>query len=416
MKNLSQSLTRGLQGPSEFKGNSIISTPKDLVKQMVDMLPEEAFKSETTTFLDPACGYGTFLMYIYGKLRKYHSHENSVKRIYGIDKFSPANETKKMFPNIIKKDFLNMEFPENWPKEFNSIVSNPPYQSPNNKADKLWVRFLDKSIDIADNVLFVAPQLICSGNTRPIQKIREKVSPYLVKMDCNAKDYFPGIGEKVCWYLLDKNSKSETFTLINNDGIETTQMKNQDHFYTNSNDSFQREIFNKIENNKYPKFPFIRDFNEAPKYLIEQDIASDLNSLEYPYLLHHSASNKLYLKTPGSTFGKIKVVINFSGGYYSIKNPEKYMFITQDCIGKQMYGIEVGNLTEGGNLISLLSSKAYRYYIEKSKTGGFNVNLHKIPNIGYHKRWTDKEIYSILEFSDKQIELILPGIGDSFDV
>ena len=95
----------------------IIRTPGELAREIIYNIPEYIFKSSTTTFLDPACGRGTFLEVIAKRLKGYgHSRENIISRIFGIDIDpikSGINEAKYIFSpeNIIVQDFLEMSFP-----------------------------------------------------------------------------------------------------------------------------------------------------------------------------------------------------------------------------------------------------------------------------------------------------------------
>ena len=50
--------------------NDEVFTPPEVVNKMIDMLPEELFKSPDTTFLDPACKTGVFLREIAKRLIK----------------------------------------------------------------------------------------------------------------------------------------------------------------------------------------------------------------------------------------------------------------------------------------------------------------------------------------------------------
>jgi site-specific DNA-methyltransferase (adenine-specific) len=50
--------------------NDEVFTPPDIVNKMLDMLPQELFESESTTFLDPACKSGVFLREIAKRLLK----------------------------------------------------------------------------------------------------------------------------------------------------------------------------------------------------------------------------------------------------------------------------------------------------------------------------------------------------------
>lgn len=60
-----------------------VFTPPDVANKMLDMLPQEIFKSKTTTFLDPACKSGIFLREIAKRLLKAQipEYEESIKII-----------------------------------------------------------------------------------------------------------------------------------------------------------------------------------------------------------------------------------------------------------------------------------------------------------------------------------------------
>ena len=404
------------------KNSTLILREKIKLANLVSEIPEEILANPNSIYLDPSAEGGKELSFLIKDQRERgFSDDNISGRIFGFFVDQTARDyainKEKLIGNFAALNFLKLEIRNNsliftingkeYSMRFDVIISNPPYQAPNNKAGKLWVDFLHRSMDLSDRiVLFVAPQLLCNGDTAPIKEIRNKVSPYIVKLDCTADCYFSGVGEKICWYLLDKNSDSEEFTLINNQGTVTRQRKDQSHYYTNEDDSFKRSIFDKFENNKFPKFSFVQDTANSPSQLKNLGIASGEESEEFSFVLRHSASNNLFLRTPMSTYGRLKFVINFSGGYYSEKKPDKYMFATTDCIGKQMYGIEVPSQETADRAKTLLSSKPYRYYVEKSKTGGFNVNLHKLPNLGLDRTWSDSLIYKELGLDEKQIEEI----------
>ncbi len=64
--------------------NGEVTTPVELAKEMIALIPEHILKSSSTTFLDPCIGNGTFIIELIKKLRSYgHSMENIQGRIYG---------------------------------------------------------------------------------------------------------------------------------------------------------------------------------------------------------------------------------------------------------------------------------------------------------------------------------------------
>jgi hypothetical protein len=213
---------------AEIKTHAILETPPSIALRMINLIPEEHFISNRTTFLDPACGNGTFLKYIYFKLREHgHSHKNSIGRIFGIDKYSPANETSETFPNIIKKDFLNMEFPENWPKEFDVIISNPPYSGGEKiggggagSGKSIWHSFVLKTynmLSVGGSLNFIHPdywRIYFEGDCKIKSSKKEKEEVFKILTGGEAthlvmQGFFPGAKIEVDFWSLVKGRKGE---------------------------------------------------------------------------------------------------------------------------------------------------------------------------------------------------------------
>ena len=78
-----------IKSKQRVKDFAEVFTPKHIVKDMCDLVPEEMWKNVETTFLEPACGTGNFLVEILE--RKFKLCENwedglrALKSVYGVD-------------------------------------------------------------------------------------------------------------------------------------------------------------------------------------------------------------------------------------------------------------------------------------------------------------------------------------------
>ena len=78
-----------IKSKQRVKDFAEVFTPKHIVKDMCDLIPEEMWQSVDATFLEPACGTGNFLVEILE--RKFKLCENwedglrALKSVYGVD-------------------------------------------------------------------------------------------------------------------------------------------------------------------------------------------------------------------------------------------------------------------------------------------------------------------------------------------
>ena len=139
-----------------------VETPDTLVKELVNLLPDDVFHDDSLTWLDPGCGNGAITKNIADTLTTNLCKsivDVCKKNIYMIE-YNPffIPNLKSLFgldANIIEEDFL-LYSPMD---KFDVIVSNPPYNLnglktiPKKKRGKnkwvpIWHSFLDKSLDI----------------------------------------------------------------------------------------------------------------------------------------------------------------------------------------------------------------------------------------------------------------------------
>lgn len=157
--------------------NSEVITPKNIVKDMVDLLPPEIFNPDAK-FLDPAVKSGRFLIEIYHRLmdspllahipepdRQKHIIENQLyglatsataatitrKALYGnpkiagnivyIDRYLTLMADKGTdFRKLIEKEFGQMKF--------DVVIGNPPYQESTgegSRAKSIYCDFVNKA-------------------------------------------------------------------------------------------------------------------------------------------------------------------------------------------------------------------------------------------------------------------------------
>lgn len=83
---MSEKLIKSKQRVSDF---GEVFTPAHIVKDMCDLVPEEMWTSIDTTFLEPACGTGNFLVEILERkfklCKSWEDGLRALKSIYGMD-------------------------------------------------------------------------------------------------------------------------------------------------------------------------------------------------------------------------------------------------------------------------------------------------------------------------------------------
>ena len=103
---MSEKLIKSKQRVKDF---AEVFTPKHIVKDMCDLVPEEMWTNVETTFLEPACGTGNFLVEILERKFKlckdWEDGLRALKSVYGIDiQQDNVEETKlRLFDMYIAK-------------------------------------------------------------------------------------------------------------------------------------------------------------------------------------------------------------------------------------------------------------------------------------------------------------------------
>jgi hypothetical protein len=339
----------------------------------------------------------------------------SPKNIYIYTNTKDKLILKKQGYNVIFQEEINFDNINNELNEvkFDIVIGNPPYQSENNKGNKLWIKFINKSFELSKNLCYVVPISLLTSNSKQVVVIRTKMSDKKNVFNLTQQDIF-GLGEKILYFSSIECNQKESVIILQN-GEEKKIDNLIDRQPINVNDDIKLSIFQKVEN-YINKNDYVYDFNlnsnqTTPNRLINQGLISNVqDDTIFKYKVHHSASKIFYSKVLVSeysknnetTYGKLKVVLNYSGGFVG----EKYMFMSRDMIGKQMLGILVENEIEGNNLIQTYSSKLFRWYISNEKRGGFNTGIYKLPKMDNSKSWNDSELYQYFGLTKEEIEYV----------
>lgn len=204
-----------------------VMTPSSVVEKMLDLLPAEVMSSPSTTFLDPACGKGTFLCHLFVRrmlaLASLIPDEPErarlvVRGLHGCDVdglqavaardmllelVSPYGLTGKDI-NVECKDFLS----EGVSMKFDVVIGNPPYQKMDQEnaesanstsASALYHHFHFKALkdNGAAHVVFVVPAKCLSGG-KGLSGFREDLmlghTKKIVFNENSTNDWFGGAG------------------------------------------------------------------------------------------------------------------------------------------------------------------------------------------------------------------------------
>jgi hypothetical protein len=186
-----------------------------LTTEMLDRVPDDYWKSETTTFLDPAAAGGQILTAIEDRLRQYgHSDENISRRVFGYFKSKFYLKIAKKRNNLVG-DLNVIKFLKDPMKHFDVIIANPPYQDSSTKTLKgLWPAFWEKSLNQSDIVCMITPttwinpagtSIFHNGEKKRLWEVFEQYKSY-ADID-NVAEHFGSVGSSFGYVIVDKRSK-----------------------------------------------------------------------------------------------------------------------------------------------------------------------------------------------------------------
>jgi hypothetical protein len=425
-----------------------VFTPRQLIDEMLDTLPENVWRNPDIKWLDPAVGIGNFPAAILDRLmvgldtiipnederRKYILEEMlymcdiSTKNLFLLYMLFDKNNEFKL--NVYRGSFLDesgdrisdgfIKFLDNKKLDIKKtnwvIVGNPPYnwsdgssQRKNNR-ENLWTRFIVHSFNFLNEggyLCFVTPKSWMSpsadfGKIHIIKDIFAKYNPIHVNID-KCSRYF-NVGSSFSYYLLQKSKNNKNTKVETLDGTFNFDFSDVDQLPTLFNDlsiSISSKFFNYDE-----KFEFKqRGINTRGEEFHKSPVGEYINPC-----FHTKSKSLLYSRFISDDFNKRKVLICLSGLYEAIVDVDGQISQTgMSCVHL------LNDDDDDFNINAQLNSKAYRFIMNHlyKYNGWVNMKcVYKLPFIKYDGCLNDEEIFKIFKLTQEEIELIEKTIKD----
>ena len=371
-----------------------VFTPRQLIDEMLDTLPAEVWKNKDLKWLDPAVGIGNFPAAILDRLmvgledsitneeerRKWILEEMlymcdiSIKNLFLLYKLFDENNEFKL--NVYRGSFLTEDFDkymkEVWGLEgFDVVVGNPPYQESSSSETKssdqgrikLWMKFINKSLIISINTLFITPNNWLSKTCYLNDIFKEKIVISEIDSNYLVSKYFKGVGSTFSYYLLSNDKKNENIIFLSSGDKIDSSIITKDLFPTKDLSVESISIFNKVQNMNIKNISFIRE-----KY-------NKLDNLNLCISIDRS-KNKGFVKSDESIFS--------TSNYWYICSDDKQMKI----------------------LLNNLNTKLYKFLIKNIRSGMAIVSTINYLPIVDDKVYTDDGFYNLFNLTENEINYI----------
>jgi site-specific DNA-methyltransferase (adenine-specific) len=448
--------------------SSEIMTPGIVIEKMIDMIPSDVLLNKNTTFLDPACGRGTFLAYLFVQLmdefvdeipNENERAQNIVQRLSGCDisklqtriaksmllKLTKPYGINRRELNVNCCDFLKSEFG----MKFDVVIGNPPYQTPDQAEDStnsnamsastLYHKFHFKALRKcddgngleADHVIFIVPSKCLAGG-KGLDDFRNDLRSGHVKQIIFKEDstydpkWFNGSGPTSghIIYHYQKSYRGAISFINENTGL--THQIDSSKYDVILRDPRAESIIDKVL--QYGKFiphygskPFGMRTNHFKKSgRIEPseneetlqciwDSGKRDGSLAFRSVIMSEITKNRNL------INRFKVITPEAGGGGSTSKflgseGTKNIFILKPneiCTETYLVLNVFDDLEEAINFKNFMHSAFAQYVVcVKKPTQHIVGALDWVPELDWTKKWNDKSIYEFFKLTDDEIKLI----------
>lgn len=374
-----------------------VFTPRQLIEEMLDSLPVEVWTNKDLKWLDPAVGIGNFPSVVLDRLmlgleevipnegeRRKHILEEmlymcdiSIKNLFLLYKLFDCNNEFKL--NVHRGSFLEDDFKDKmffWNIEkFDIILGNPPYQetsesevkNSNQSSKKLWMKFIDKSLLIGKDILFVTPNNWLSKTCYLSDLFKSKIKYAEVNSDYLRNKYFKSVGSTFSFYILSEDTSDVEFSFggkkIQSNILELGILPTKDICVESIS------IFQKLHNRNCTNLLFTRE-----KY-------SNLTNYNKTIFIDRSKNNGFRLSD-------------------------------DNILSTSSYWYECSSTNEVDTLLNNLNTKFYKFIIKNIRSGMAIVSTINLLPIYKDSILDTNQLYEYFNLTQEEIDLIEKTIKD----
>jgi site-specific DNA-methyltransferase (adenine-specific) len=410
--------------PKDFEKNVYgeVFTPIHFIQKMLDALPASVWKDKGLKWFDPACGIGNFPIVVYYRLMKTLDKtiiSDKVRSKHIIEKMLFMNELnkknvvlcQKLFamidpeakPNISNKDFLELS------GKYDIIVGNPPYNEARIKETSdqpLYSKFIVKSIEMTDKLLFVVPSRWFSGG-KGLDEFRKSM---LLRKDIvsinhipNSQTIWPEVDIKggVNYFYLDKSHNG--LTEFSND-MNNKQMVQLDKYDILVPETKAYPLINKVA-----KYPCLSDL-----YLSTGHFGITTN---FEHFTNSNSVNsvKCYVSAKkGEQKFVLKKYVKNAYDFWKVFTPQGsgkggdgfgniIIGSPREIASQTYFGFKVDSLVQANSLKSYLETDFANYMLSLRKIDQHisEATLKWVPLPPLDREWTDAKVVKYYGISTK---------------
>ena len=387
---------------------------------MIETIPNDFWKQEKLSILDPCCGNGNFFIPMLPKLLRYHSKEKCFNDIL---EFNDINEerlenVRKVFCgdvfnlNISCEDFLTRKRGEG--NRYDLIVANPPYAklledgkraSKNHNLIKDFIEQALSCLKPKGYLLFLTPDNWMSYADR--NTLIEKLTALqIVHLDIHsAKKYFKKIGSSFTWYLIQNCPAFEDITVSGNwkkvqyvSKVKSLRRKYIPLLYSQL---VQNILLRTVDDLKRKKFA-VKTSSDLHKYT-KRELISNEETEVFKYRLIHTPSQTVYASRPHK----------FQEGYkVFISTTDKYSVFIDNCGMTQSIVFILCETEElAKKYTAILNHPLYVFINNICRWGNFNniriLQSFPLPDLSYEQVVSGEAVvYSYFGITDEEVDYI----------